>query len=141
MTRGAGVALALALLAPSAGAQRVQPEIRFDTIGSAFQGLLGVPLHVPAGRYVRVGFGGTGFAVGPAHVVARFTFDPFRQMRWALSAGGGLSYDAAEKKVYLALHADVEGPRLGGITPFASAGLAGGARYAVGIRRAFPRRR
>ena len=140
MRRAVAVALALAFSAPAA-AQRVQPEIRFETIGSAYRGLLGVALHVPAGRYVRVGFGGTAVAIGRADLIARFTFDPFRQTRWALSAGGGLSYDAEEKELYLALHADIEGPRLGGITPFASAGLAGGARYAVGIRRAFPHRR
>jgi len=132
--------LACAGAAP-AGAQRVQPEIRFETLGPEYQGLLGVALHVPAGRYVRVGFGGTGFAVGRTDLLARFTFDPFRQMRWALSAGGGLSYDAELKQFFLALHSDLEGPRIGSFSPFVSAGLAGGARFAVGIRRAFQTRR
>jgi hypothetical protein len=134
--------LAIAALAPRmVEAQRLQPEIRFETLGSEFQGLFGVALHWPAGRYVRVGAGGTGFAVGRTDLIARFTFDPSRQMRWALSAGGGLSYDAETKELYLAVHSDLEGPRVGNVSPFVSAGLAGGARFAVGVRRAFPNRR
>lgn len=124
-----------------AAAQRLQPEIRFETLGSAYQGLLGVGVNVPMGRYVRVGFGGTGFAIGRTDLIARFTFDPYRQMRWALSAGGGVSYDAELKEPFLALHTELEGPRLGKVTPFVSAGLAGGARFAAGIRRAIPNRR
>jgi hypothetical protein len=110
------LAIAIALLAPGAiEAQRIQPEIRFETLGPEYQGLLGV--------------------------IGRFTFDPNRQMRWALAAGGGLSYDAESKKLYLAVHSDLEGPRMGSISPFVSAGLAGGARFAVGMRRAFQNRR
>ena len=141
MRPAAAVALALALTAPAAAAQRVQPELRFEMIGPAYQGVMGVALHVPMGRYARLGLGGTGFAIGRTDLIARFTFDPYRQMRWALSVGGGLSYDAGSKDLYLALHGDIEGPRLGRITPFLSAGLAGGARFALGIRRAFPNRR
>ena len=135
-------AIAIALLGPLAvEAQRVQPEVRFETLGPAYQGLLGVALHWPVGRYVRVGVGGTGFAIGRTDVIGRFTFDPNRQMRWALAAGGGLSYDAETRELYLAVHSDLEGPRMGGVSPFVSAGLAGGARFAVGIRRAFQNRR
>lgn len=141
MTRAAAGALALVFTASAAAAQRVQPELRFETIGPAYHGLVGVALHVPMGRYARLGFGGTGFAVGRTDLLARFTFDPYRQMRWALSVGGGLSYDAESREVYLALHGDLEGPRLGGVTPFVSAGLAGGPRFAAGIRRALPNRR
>ena len=141
MTRAVLAALLLVLTAPIAGAQRVQPEIRFETLGPAYQGLLGVAVHVPMGRYVRIGFGGTGFAIGRTDLIARFTFDPYRQMRWALSAGGGISYDAELKEPFLALHSELEGPKLRGVTPFVSAGLAGGARFAVGMRRAFPNRR
>ena len=140
MSRASLAAILLACSAPAA-AQRVQPEIRFETLGSAYQGLLGVAIHVPVGRYVRVGFGGTGFAIGRTDLIARFTFDPYRQTRWALSAGAGVSYDAELKEPFLALHSELEGPKLGRVTPFVSAGLAGGARFAVGIRRAFPNRR
>lgn len=134
--------IAMALFLPAvASAQRLQPEIRFETIGPTYNALLGVALHVPMGRYVRVGLGGTGFAVGRTDLIGRFSFDPLRQMRWALSAGGGLSYDAEKRELYLALHGDLEGPRMGGATPFISAGLAGGARFAVGVRRAFENRR
>ena len=136
------LALVVASAAPTAvEAQRIQPEVRFETISPAYNPLVGVALHVPVGRYVRVGVGGTGFAVARTDVIARFTFDPFRQMRWALSAGGGLSYDARTETLYLALHGDLEGPRLGSVTPFVSAGLAGGARFALGLRRAFTNRR
>ena len=133
--------LALAMVPVTARAQKLQPEIRFETLGPEFQGLVGVALHVPAGRYVRIGIGGTGVAVGRTDLIARFTFDPYREMRWALSAGGGLSYDAELKELYLALHTDLEGPRMRGMTPFVSAGLAGGARFAVGVRRALRGRR
>ena len=134
--------IALALLAPHAvAAQRVQPEIRFETLGpDPYQGLLGLALHVPAGRYVRVGLGGTGFAVGRTDLIARFTFDPYRQQRWALSVGGGVSYDY-DRKALLAVHSDLEGPLWRGVTPFISAGLAGGPRFAVGVRRGFRNRR
>ena len=134
------VALTL-VSATTANAQRLQPEIRFETLGPAMQGLMGVAVHVPMGRYVRLGIGGTGFAIGRTDLIGRFTFDPYRQMRWAFSAGGGLSYDAELKELYLALHTELEGPRMGNATPFISAGLAGGARFAVGIRRAFENRR
>lgn len=142
MSRKLATTLALcAFAASTAGAQKLQPEIRFETLGPGYRGLVGAAVHVPAGRYVRIGVGGTGVAVKRADLIARFTFDPYREMRWALSAGGGLSYDADRKELYLALHADLEGPRRRGITPFVSAGMAGGARYAVGIRRAFSNRR
>ena len=141
MRQCGAIVFALAIFAATAHGQKLQPEIRFETLGPRYQGLLGVALHVPVGRYVRVGFGGTGFAVGRTDLIARFSFDPYREMRWALSTGGGLSYDAELKELFLALHADLEGPRMRGSTPFVSAGLAGGARYAVGIRRAFPNRR
>ena len=119
----------------------MQPEMRFETLGpDPYRGLLGLALHVPAGRYVRVGLGATGFAVGRADLIARFTFDPYRQQRWALSIGGGVSYDY-DRKALLAVHADMEGPLWRGVTPFISAGLAGGSRFAVGVRRGFRHRR
>ena len=141
MIRASACAVLLVIASQAAGAQRAQPEARFETIGSQRQGLFGVAVSVPMGRYVRIGVGGTGVAVRRADALARFTFDPFRQMRWALSAGGGLSYDTELQELYLALHADLEGPRVGIVTPFVSAGLAGGARFAIGVRRAFRNRR
>ena len=137
------LALAGAVVASPVAAQtpRMQPELRLETIAPSYNALVGVAVHVPMGRYVRVGVGGTGIAVRRADAIARFTFDPFRQMRWALSAGGGLSYDVEREELFLALHGDLEGPRMGGVTPFVSAGLAGGARFAAGVRRAFQNRR
>lgn len=134
--------IAVVALAPHAAwGQRVQPEIRFEMLGpNPYQGLLGVALHVPAGRYVRVAFGGTGFAIGRTDLIARFSFDPHRQQRWALSIGGGVSYDY-DRGPFLAVHSDLEGPLAGGMTPFVSAGLAGGSRFAIGVRRGFRNRR
>jgi len=134
--------IGLLVLAPQAGeAQRVQPEIRFETLGpDPYRGLLGLALHFPAGRYVRVGFGGAGFAIGRTDLIARFTFDPYRQQRWALSIGGGVSYDY-DRGPLLAVHSDLEGPLTRGATPFISAGLAGGPRFAVGVRRGYRNRR
>ena len=140
MIRASAAALCV-LFAAVAEAQRFQPELRFETIGSAYQGVAGVALHVPMGRYVRLGIGGTGAAIRRADLVARFTFDPYRQMRWGLSAGSGLSYDMETGQLYLAVHGDLEGPRLLDVTPFVSAGLAGGARFALGMRRGFQSRR
>ena len=130
-----------ALVARQVEAQRVQPEIRFEALGpNPYQGLLGLALHFPAGRYVRVGLGGTGFAIGRADLIARFTFDPYRQQQWALSIGGGLSRDY-DRGLFLAVHSDLEGPLVAGPTPFVSAGLAGGPRFAIGVRRGFRNRR
>lgn len=142
--RAVGLALLVAAaVTPPAAAQQVQPEVRFEVAGpEPYRGAAGAALHVPMGRYVRVGVGGTLGAVNRADLLARFSFDPYRQTRWALSLGGGLSHDFERRRASLALHADIEGPRLHrSTTPFVSAGLARGARFAVGIRRAFPNRR
>jgi hypothetical protein len=143
VTRAVALALLVAAaVAPEAAAQQLQPEVRFEVAGpEPYLGAPGAALHLPMGRYVRVGVGGTFGAVNRADLLARFSFDPYRQTRWALSLGGGLSHDFERRRASLALHADLEGPRLRGTTPFVSAGLSGGARFAVGVRRAFPNRR
>ena len=131
------IVIALLASASQLEAQRLQPEIRFETLGpDPYRGLLGLALHFPAGRYVRVGIGGSGVATGRADLIARFTFDPYRQQRWALSVGGGVSHDF-ERGPLLAVHSDLEGPLVKNVTPFISAGLAGGPRFAAGVRRGF----
>lgn len=144
-------ALTLRAGAPLAAQQvrvRVEPELRVDVLGgrgTSVQG--GAGIQIPAGTYVRVGvIGGVGSswenglsrADGRLDVLARFLIDPFRQSRWGLSAGGGVSLRAREgdrvrPNVLLAI--DLEGPRAGsGVSPAFQIGLGGGVRGGFGLR-------
>jgi hypothetical protein len=140
------------VVADVAGAQdstRVQPEVRADAILSDRQVVQGgVGLNIPAGFYARIGVvvaGGAdierGFAVtaGRVDVLARFLLDPFRQARWGLSVGGGVSLRAREGdrvRPYLLTLVDLEGPRIrAGWAPALQVGLGGGVRIGLGIRR------
>ena len=131
-----------------ASGQKVQPEIRLDVLGPRTPSIEpGVGVNVALGYYVRLGIAG-GFNVrrGDAlngsswrgDVLARFTFDPFRQQRWALSVGGGLSF---RRQTYLAAVADLEGPETHGFVAAIQAGVSGGPRGAVILRRAVRGRR
>jgi hypothetical protein len=142
------------LLAPRvAHAQRdgvpIAPEVRVDYLGgrrSSVQGAAG--LEIPAGWYVRVGVlagAGASFrddeptrAAGRVDVLARFLLDPFRQSRWGLSAGAGMSLRAQEGdrvRPQLLLALDIEGPRTRhGLSPAIQVGLGGGARVGVAMR-------
>lgn len=164
----AAVALAalVALAFPRAAraqqpARRAAPraELRVDYLGPrphAMQAGLGV--NFAAGTYVRlelVGAGGASWhdrrsaASARADLIARFAFDPFRERRWGLSAGGGLSarYDGdafdgpRPWRALIALVLDLEGPRAGGFAPAFQLGLGGGVRAGVVVRRADPGRR
>jgi hypothetical protein len=154
--RARGTALALLLLASwpaAAHAQRQRipaaPELRLDVLGgrpASVQGAAGV--EIPAGTYARVGLlAGLGATVerdapsraaGRVDVLARFLLDPFRQSRYGLSAGAGLSVradpgDRVRPRLLVAL--DVEGRRShGGITPALQLGLGGGVRGGVALR-------
>jgi hypothetical protein len=156
--RRAGGALlaAIALLgiaSASAHAQQahvpIAPERRIGVIGvepTSVQGALGV--QIPAGTYVRVGIlagagatiedEGTSRAAGRVDVLARFLIDPFRQARWGLSAGAGVSLradpgDRVRPRLLLAL--DLEGRRSrGGVSPSIQLGLGGGVRGGLGVR-------
>jgi hypothetical protein len=155
--------VALALPVPGAAVRAQQParpqvEARVDYLGPdphAVQAGLGV--NVPVGTYLRVGLigaAGTSWHAGRrggglrADVIGRFSLDPFRERRWGLSAGGGLSvrYDdvpagSARWRPLLALVVDLEGPRTGSVAPALQLGLGGGARVGVIIRGAAPGRR
>lgn len=155
------VAVAAApLRAQQARLRRAQPraEARVDYLGPdphAVQAGLGA--NLPVGTYLRVGLigaGGTSWSDGRtggslrADVIGRFSFDPFRERRWGLSAGGGLSvrYDrvASDRdrwRPLLALVVDLEGPRIRSVTPALQLGLGGGARVGAIIRAAAPDRR
>ena len=148
----AGAAL-LATLPAVARAQRqrvpVAPEVRLDLVGSgpaSVQAAAG--LVIPSGTYVRIGvLAGAGATVdgdeapraaGRLDVLARFLLDPFRQSRWGISAGAGVSLradpgDRVRPQLLAAL--DVEGRRTGrGFTPSVQIGLGGGVRGGIGLR-------
>lgn len=148
---GAAVLMAAALAAPLHAQQvsmRLVPEVRVDAVGASpatVQGAVGV--EIPAGYYVRVGvIAGAGASVeegesGPAgrlDVLARFLLDPFRQSRWGLSAGGGVSLLAREGdhvRPQLLVALDLEGPRSrSGVSPSIQVGLGGGVRAGIGLR-------
>jgi hypothetical protein len=160
----AGLVLASIVLAagPPLRAQglprpHARAEVRVDYLGPNPDAVhAGVGLNVPAGTYLRVslvGAGGASWQEGRtggsarAEVVGRFTFDPFRERRWGLSAGGGLSlrYDESRStrrwRPLLALVMDFEGPRKGSIVPALQVGLGGGARVGLIIRGADSNRR
>ena len=132
------------------GAQKPQPEIRLDALGPKTASIEpGLGLNFPLGYYVRLGLD-AGFNLrsdqgegvrGNAwrgDILTRFTFDPFRQQRWALSVGGGLSF---RRQTYLAAIVDLEGPEVRGVLPALQAGVSGGPRAALILRRAVKGRR
>ena len=155
------VVLATLASANPADAQRAgrtgaaRPEVRVDYLDPETVHL-GVGLNVPAGTYARfalVAAGGAGWRGGHTgasarvDAIGRFTFDPFRERRWGLSAGGGVSvrYDealAADRwRALIAVLIDLEGPRVGGTAPALQIGLGGGWRAGVILRGAAPDRR
>lgn len=109
----------------------------------------GAGLSVPVGTYVRLGFvgavgGSSGGISGRSDLFARFHLDPFREHRWALYAGGGLTArydDNRTTRYFLLLLAGVDGPVRGGIAPSIEAGFGGGGRIGVIIRRSAAERR
>lgn len=125
-----------------------QTEVRVDVLGpppAAVQPALGYTMF--AGYYARIS-AIAGYALTPRRdlianrwrgdIIARFLLDPFRQQRWALSVGGGLSF---RRHTYLAAVLDLEGPEMRGFVPAFQLGLSGGTRGAVILRRAIPQRR
>lgn len=127
-----------------------------DAIASRWTSVQGgIGFTVPAGLYVRsgavvaAGGGGRGFD-SRADVFARFNLDPFRESRWGLYAGGGLSgrfveRDSPRRHVYLLVFAGLEGPlarsSAAGWAPALELGLGGGARVGLTIRQGIRGRR
>jgi hypothetical protein len=152
--RVAVLALVVSMLGSSRSARaqslpssRVQPELRVDVLGgrrTSVQG--GVGVEIPSGPYVRVGLiagagervGSTTGAAGRFDILARFLLDPYRQARWGLSAGGGVSLradrgDRVRPNLLLAM--DLEGPRTShGFSPAVQVGFGGGVRGGIGLR-------
>jgi hypothetical protein len=145
-------AAATPLAAQSSAAPRPRAEGRIDYLAGdpdAVHAGVGVNLHL--GTYVRLGLVGAGGASwddgrsggsGRGDVVVRFALDPFRERRWGLSAGGGLSvrYDDAgasdrdQWRTLIAIVVDLEGPRVGSVAPAIQVGLGGGARIGAVLR-------
>jgi hypothetical protein len=144
------IAMSLVAVAPLAAQGQpipIVPELRVDVLGrprASAQGAFGV--NIPAGPYVRVGvLAGVGGRLdspsgvaGRVDVLARFLLDPFRQSRWGLSAGGGVSLRADEGdrvRPNLLVALDLEGPRTrSGVSPAFQVGFGGGVRGGVGLR-------
>ena len=138
----------VATLPPSLSAQSI--EGRIDGILAGPKAIhAGLGFTVPVGTYVRSGLVGAVGASdagvsGRVDLFARFHLDPFREHRWALYAGGGLTarYDDNRRtRHFLLLFAGVDGPARGGISPSIEAGLGGGGRIGVIIRRSAAERR
>ena len=146
-------ALPRATRAQDVSRARPHGEVRADYIGPRPHTVqLGAGLNLPVGPYLRVGViggGGVGWrdgrsgASGRADVIGRFALDPFREHRWGLSAGGGLSvrYDAIEAsssshrwRALVAVVVDLEGPQAGSVAPALQLGLGGGVRAGVVLR-------
>jgi hypothetical protein len=134
--------------APGAGAQSI--EGRLDAIlrnPSAIHA--GAGFTIPLGTYVRSGIdaaiGASEHGIsGRVDLVNRFHLDPFRQHRWAPYAGGGITArfdDNRSNRLYLLMFAGVDGPESHGIGTSIEAGLGGGARIGIILRRATAERR
>lgn len=136
--------------------QAVQTEWRIDGIfARTAGGEVGLGVSVPVGFYVRNGVvGGIGVGQhgveGRTDLLSRFSLDPFRQSRWSLYGGGGISgrYRTEQdggSRAYLLLFLGLEGPlalgQTSGWVPAVEAGLGGGARVGVIIRRGINARR
>ena len=155
------VSLASAATLPVAGRaqmvqQRIQSEVRLDGMFARTSGVeAAYGFTVPVGIYVRsgivagVGVGRHG-AEGRTDFISRFSFDPFRQTRWAPYAGAGLSGRYRSEldggaRAYLLVFLGVEGPlplgELSGWVPALEVGLGGGARVGLILRRGVNARR
>lgn len=152
--------MALGAFAPRAQAQTpeqaVQTEWRVDGIFARTGGVeAGLGVSVPTGIYVRNGIvGGVGVgrhgAEGRTDLVSRFSLDPFRQSRWSLYGGGGISgryrtKDDGGARAFLLVFVGLEGPlplgHTSGWVPAFEVGFGGGARVGVILRRGINARR
>jgi hypothetical protein len=136
--------------------QKFQSEIRLDAIfARSGGGEAAYGFTVPMGIYVRSGVvagigAGQHGVEGRSDLLSRFSFDPFRQSRWAPYAGGGLSARYRPKldggsRAYILIFLGVEGPlppgQRSGWVPAVEVGLGGGARVGVIVRRGINARR
>lgn len=136
--------------------QKVQSEIRIDGIFARSGGVeAAYGFTVPMGIYVRSGViagigAGRHGVEGRSDLISRFSFDPFRQSRWAPYAGAGLSGRYRSQldggsRAYILIFLGLEGPlplgERAGWVPAVEVGLGGGARVGVILRRGVNARR
>lgn len=149
--RAAGLVL-LACLVPAVGAAQYRPTsywaARADgIIARGTSEHLGGGVEIPLDAYTREGIyveGGTterdGSVVpsGRVDLFTRFLLDPYRQVRWGFSLGGGLTVPVNESRnptrPNVAVVLDLEGPQTGRFSPAVQLGLGGGARLGVVLR-------
>ena len=161
VTSRAGTLLALVMLVASRthaqqpSAPGLMPELRADVIlGNQPAVQIGGGVQLPFGYYVRLGIdGAAGLRIddaasraasssrvdGRVDVLVRFLLDPFRQAKYGLSLGGGMSVRAEagdRARPLLLVAADLEGRRAAnGWVPALQVGLGGGVRLGVVLRR------
>jgi hypothetical protein len=126
------------------------PEFRRDGIASNPAAVhAGAGLTIALGTYVRSGvdaaIGGSEHGIsGRVDFVNRFHLDPFRQHGWAPYAGGGLTArfdDNRTNRYYLLVLLGLDSPAKKGIATSIEAGLGGGARLGIILRKARAERR
>lgn len=127
---------------------RVQAELRTDLLsGPPVVSQFGAGLNIPAGYYVRVGVAAAGgvawrgsASAGSARMdfTTRYLLDPFGELRWGVYGGAGVSVriDESHARTYLLVVGGVEGPASHGWRTSIEAGLGGGARLGIVLRRA-----
>ena len=128
----------------------VSIEARIDAIAASTSAIqAGIGLTTVAGTYVRTGIvaavGASKNGVsGRADAFARFHLDPFRESNWAPYGGAGLStrMEQGERtRAYVLVFAGIDGPIRNGLTTSIEAGLGGGGRIGIIVRRAVARQR
>ena len=125
-----------------------RPELRLD-LRPFDTAELGLGVAVPTTLYMRVGAlisggarrdGDSTRATGRIEGFMRIPFDPLYERRWApyVTAGGALECTTDRRcSPFIVLRLGLEGPRgTGGWTPAVEAGVGGGFRVAVVLRRA-----
>lgn len=128
------------------------PELRVDATSARIPRLeLSGGAVVPIGIYVRLALtAGAGMtkqdglprAAARGDAIARFELDPLKQHTRGAYIGGGASLlgrNGPHVRAYLALVAGIELKQRAGWVPSIEAGLGGGARLGLGLRRAMER--
>jgi hypothetical protein len=142
------LAIAVAVAADANAQLRPQAELRVDVLGPEPHTVQpGAGATVSIGTYARAS-AVVGYALQRdtnqledrwrADLLGRFLFDPFRQQRWAIAVGGGVSI---RRRTYLVALVELEGPEAAGWLPAVHVGVSGGFRGGLVFRRAVSGRR